>query len=160
MTNPTENFSPEINELKLDQEWLGQPNMVWEYAKKKALANKRVSEAKAALKVTIAELSKAIRAEPLEYGLDKVTESTVENTILLQKEHRVDQQALIDAEYNADILGAAVAALQDRRRALEGLVELHGQNYFSDPRPGPHSKEGVEENTKRHARTRARKDDE
>ena len=147
-------FDPSIDEMRLDTEWQNQPMMVWKMAREKALADKMVAEAKAAMEVVRAELAREIRADPVAFELDKVTESTVPACVLEQKPFKTAQAKYIEACYNADMYKAATIALEHRKKALEGMVELQGQNYFSAPRAGKHGKEGADKIEKTASRSR------
>ncbi len=123
-----------IDPLALDKEWLGQPALYFEYAEKLADARRKSDEAKSNLDLVYSELSAKIRSTPDRFGVDKVTESAVSDKIKETGEYRGAQKVLNDAKYKVDIMQAAVTALDHRKRALTMLVELHGQNYFSDPK--------------------------
>ena len=53
-----------------------------------------------------------------------------------------------------DMIQAAVIALDHRKSALERMVSLHGQNYFSTPVISGEGKDNVEEQIKRSVRTK------
>jgi len=77
----------------------------------------------------------------------------------MQKSYKVAAKEVLRLRHAADVLQAAVTALDHRKKALENLVYLHGQNYFSEPhaRDGD-SRETVNAATKRAARNRHRDD--
>jgi hypothetical protein len=137
MSSPKNNtpidFDPTIDELRLDMEWLRQPKLYYTWAARYADAKRDVGESKQELEVVKAELTRAIRADPVSFGLDKVTETTVPACVLEQLEFQDAQRKLLDVQHTADVLAAVVNTLEHRRRALENLVDLHGQNYFSTP---------------------------
>lgn len=140
-----EEFDPRIDELQLDKEWLRQPDMYWRWSKRKAEANRTIAHAKNNLAAVTAELTREIRTDPASYGLDKVVDSTVAAALQEQPPIKKATQQVIDAQYRADIIGAAIAALDQRRRALQDLVSLHSQNYFSAPRARPGTEDAVKE---------------
>lgn len=123
----------EIDQHALDKEWLSQPKKVFKYAQDLAHARKTLDEAKTELDLAEAELDKTIRNDPGEFGIEKLTEKTVQAAIKEQKEYQAAQKELLEAKHAVDILAAAVNALEHRKRALESLVTLHGQQYFSSP---------------------------
>jgi hypothetical protein len=47
--------------------------------------------------------------------------------------------------HKASVLKVAVTALDQRKKALEKLVDLHGQDYFSTPRAKGENREKMEE---------------
>ena len=124
----------DIDKNILDEEWVNQPKMFFDYASQLADARKDFEEMKAALDVTSAELDKAIRESPEEFDLEgKTTETLIRNTIIQQKDYQDAQQDVINTQHKVNILQAAVTALDHRKSALERLVSLHGQNYFASP---------------------------
>jgi ribosomal protein L4 len=123
----------EIDQHRLDEEWSDQPKLYMKFSKALADANKSVDETKAELSVVQAELDADIRLRPDNYNVVKVTEATVYNAILLQPRYREVQEKLIEDRHLANLLSGMVDALDHRKRALENLVYLHGQAYFSSP---------------------------
>jgi hypothetical protein len=122
-----------IDELRLDREWLAQAELVHEHCLNLADAKLRHNEAKAEADVVAAELDRDVRLHPTKYGLDKLTETVVANTITLQPAHKEAHKKLIQAKHDVDVLEAAVSALEHKKRALENLVALHGMDYFATP---------------------------
>jgi hypothetical protein len=134
----------EINKMRLDEEWLNQPQQFYTWSKRVADAQLKFDEAKSDLSLTEAELDKEIRDAPQNYGCVKTTDAVVAQTIKLQKPFIAAQKALNRARYELGIAAAAVAGLDQRKRALEKLVDLWTREYYSDPNPRPQS-EGSEE---------------
>tara|TARA_R110002020_G_scaffold12409_5_gene45483 strand:+ start:3874 stop:4326 length:453 start_codon:yes stop_codon:yes gene_type:complete len=118
----------------LDEMWLEQPRLYHKYAKKLATAKQKLEEDKAELELCKAELDRDIRSNPSEFSLEKITENVVANTIITQEKFRALQAQMLDTKHQVDVLGVAVTTLDHRKRALENLVSLHGQDYFSSPR--------------------------
>lgn len=148
----------EIDEDNLDREWLGQSALYCKYAQRAARERFKVDEAKARLDVVRAKLDKAIRSDPGEFDLEKVTESQVSNTILLQPDYEDALKAVHEAQYDVRMVEAAVGALDQRRKALENLVYLHGQQYWSTPRANDEtSAEAIEDITRKGTRRPVRK---
>lgn len=123
----------EIDDTALDLEWLDQASLMLKYTKHFAKTRKQLDEAKENLDVIKAELDKDIRNNPDDYGIDKITESVVQNTILLQPGYKLANKKVIDCKYEVDIAIAATRAFEQRKDALENLVRLHGQQYFAGP---------------------------
>lgn len=122
-----------IDESQLDVEWLEQPGLTFKYSKMVANLESAMNASKEALDLVRAELDVSIRKKPAEYGLEKVTEEALRNTILLQEDFQEAQQELQDATYEYKIARAALDAITVRKSALENLVRLHGSNYFAGP---------------------------
>lgn len=123
-----------IDRDKLDEEWLGQAETFEKYARRLADARNEQSILKAEFELRIAELTAAVRINPSRFGLVKVTESGIEQAVILLKEYQEAQRAMIDASHKVDLLKAVVDAMEHRKRALENLVDLFKASYFSDPR--------------------------
>jgi hypothetical protein len=123
----------EIDIMRLDQEWIRQPKYFHEFATQEADAQKEMDEAKSALDLVRADVDKAVRLNPESFGIAKVTENAIQSAILQAKEYQEANQDLIEAKHKVALLGAAVKALDHRKKALENLVALHGRDYFSTP---------------------------
>lgn len=142
-----------INEDELDREWVEQPRLYFRYAKKLALARRDLEQAKTNLEVVAADLSKKIRKDPGRFGIEKITDKTVESAVVTSKEYQQAQTTVTDAGYQVNLLVAAVSTLDHRKRALENLVDLHGMNYFSAPKARTNSgREAADDIRKRRAR--------
>jgi hypothetical protein len=117
----------------LDVEWLGQPGLIFKYSKKSAEVQQELSNAKEALELTKATLDKKIRSNPEKYGIEKITETVVLNTIISQEDFKEANQVYQEAQFEVNILRGVMDALNNKKSALENLVKLHGQNYFAGP---------------------------
>ena len=157
--NPPTYFNPEkeqefnfheIDLHNLHEEWASQVRMYRHYAEKLASArglhehaktDKDVAERE--LKSTAAGIDLEIRRVPPEkYGLEKLTEKSIENLVLMDKEFREAQDVVlklqrtaIDLGHKVGMLEAAIKTLDNRKKALEDAVQLRLSDYFSDPRP-------------------------
>lgn len=123
-----------INEHSLDRDWIEQPRLYNTYARKLADAKEAVRTAEAAYSLAKAEIANDVRQRFETYGLEKCTVDAVADCVT---SHDTVQQALADlnaAKHRVDVIAAMVEALDHRKKALENLVELHGRNYFSEPR--------------------------
>jgi hypothetical protein len=140
-----ENSLLEIDKNELDREWSVQPKLYHEYAVMLADARRKLDEAEAGFKVVKSEVDKAIRSRPSKYGLaDKPTEASIAATIVLQKKYIKAQNAIILAQYDANITEAMVKSLDHKKAALENMVRLHGQDYFSTPRADSEGREKLD----------------
>ena len=122
-----------IDKNQLDEEWVEQPARMHQAARKLAKAQLMEEEAKANLKRTAAEVSNYIRSKPSSFGILKVTESSVEAAMILDKEYQEAQTHYIQAQYKVAVYKAAVDSLEHRKKALESLVYLFGADYYSLP---------------------------
>ena len=160
----------DIDKNLLDDEWLGQPKLYFRWAVQLEDAKEDLDEAKRTLDVEKTEFERAkasidldIRKKPDEYKLPKVTDKSILAVMLLQSEYQdaqeeffVVQKEVDVAKHRVGILQAAVTSLDHRKKALEKLVDLHGQKYFASPRASEGSKEAIEKVEKRSARQRAK----
>jgi hypothetical protein len=122
-----------IDEHGLDVEWLKQSVLMLKYGKHAAQMKLDMDHAKEELDVIKAQLDREIRAFPDNYDLNKLTETIVFNTIVIQPEYRDANSKYLNAKYEYDIAMVAVRAIDQKKTALENLVRLHGQQYFAGP---------------------------
>lgn len=144
----------ELNANRLDKEWIDQPKIFYSYAEKLANARDKLERKKARLDVIYAETDKAIRESPKDYGIEKVTEPVVANCVLLQDRYAEALTILNRTKHEVNICAAVVEALDHRKKALENLVSLHGQNYFAPPQAPSNS--NIHEMVKDNVRKRGR----
>jgi hypothetical protein len=123
-----------IDESALDVEWLSQPKLMMGYGIHAAEKRREMDIAKEQLDVCKAELDRSIRENPEEFGISKITETVVSNTILTQEKYKIAAEFYIKAKYETDMSLAAVRAIDQKKQALENLVKLHGQQYFAGPK--------------------------
>ncbi len=128
----------------LEEEWASQPENYYNYAIKLAHIKNKYEEAKRDLELETAEMDRSIRASPLEYDLEKITEGGIEKAIIRSGRYRTAQDKVLKAKHHVDIVQAAVSALDHKKKALEALVQLHLANYFSEPKLPQTVKEDVE----------------
>lgn len=141
----------------LDVEWVQQPELMRRYANHMADTKRDMDDAKERLDVMKAQLDREIRADPSKFGLDKLTESAVQSTILLQREYTDASKVYSDARYEYDIAGAAVRALDQKKTALENLVRLLAASYFAGPQaPRDLSKQWIEHTERGESNARVR----
>jgi len=127
-----------IDETSLDIEWLEQSALFMKYAKHSAEALRDFDDVKQNLDVLKGELDKSIRENPSNFGIEKVTEGAIQSAILTDKGYQAMYEELLNAKYENDMARNAVVAFNMRKDALENLVKLHGQSYFSGPKV-PHN---------------------
>lgn len=123
-----------IDDSMLDMEWLDQPEKMMSYCIVMADAMKALDYAKQNIDIVTAELDKEIRTDPEKFGISKITESVVSNTITLADAYKEANKKLIEAKYEVEMAKGAVRSFEQRKEALEALVKLHGQSYFAGPK--------------------------
>ena len=117
----------------LDAEFLNQASLFSKYARLESRAKRDEALAKRHRDVVKAQRELAIRADPEKFGLTKVTEPTIKAALALDPEVQEAVRARDDAAYEVNMMIAAVRSFDHRKTALENLVRLHGQEYFSNP---------------------------
>lgn len=138
----TDFFALDINNLEV--EWVQQPKLFHHHALQLADARELHEQSKAELELIKAELDLKIRRIATKKG-DKLTEATVQSMIVVDSGYQDSLKAVSTARHTVDVLTAAVNALDHRKRALEKLVDLHGQNYFSVPSARGEARKALEE---------------
>lgn len=138
-------FSVEIDPFRLDEEWVKQPRFYHEWAVRLSAMRRLRDQAKAGLDVVRAEVWAQVAADPAAAGLVKTTDTALGNAVVADKRVQAARKALIDAEHEVDVLEAAVAAIDQRKRALESLVQLHLSDYYATPRVKTATREAVDE---------------
>ena len=123
-----------IDPTALDVEWLEQPELMRKYAQHVAEMEKLRDAAKERLDVGKARIEMEIRNDPKKFGLEKMTEGSIQSTILLQDEYKRLVQDYNDAKYEYGVAVAAVRAVDQRKTALENLVKLLTASYFAGPK--------------------------
>jgi hypothetical protein len=123
-----------IDGESLDLEWLHQPALMMRYTQNSARRRKELEEARQSLDVAKAEADKMIRTNPDKYGIEKMTETVVANAVLKEKGYQQAYTEYLEAKYESDMAQGAVNAFEHRKSALENLVRLYGQQYFSGPK--------------------------
>ena len=131
----------QIDELRLEQEWLRQSDLLRKYSAHAAECMKTHDEAKATLEVAESECDSMLRKNPAKYGLSKPTEKAIENKIPLMAKYQEATQAVIDARYEWEMAKSAVATMTDKKRSLTCLVDLWTSEYYSEPRTRNATKE-------------------
>jgi len=123
-----------IDRSALDEEWAGQSELFYGCAEQLAHARKEYEFKKSQVDLIRAQTALSIRRDPRPPGIPRLTDKIIEQLVAIDPKVRRAGRMAAEARHAVDILQAAVTALEHRKRALEGLVSLHGQSYFSTPR--------------------------
>lgn len=122
-----------IDESALDVELLGQASLMAKYTRMTAQAQLDRDLAKEDLELTRAKLDLAIRDDPESYGLGKVTETAINNVILINDDYRAKLKDYHDANFEYNALQGTVRSIDHKKSALENLVRLYGLDYIAGP---------------------------
>jgi len=117
----------------LDVEATLQPELFFKYASLAKEAREKYDLAKMKLNITEAELARKIRERPRAFGVVKITESSIKEAAIVHPEYRTAYKKMVKARSESDLLYRAQEAMDQRKRMLELLVQLHGREYFSGP---------------------------
>jgi len=148
--NKMSKFKPEkvmdIDRNNLDLECVKLPKVYLVFGEAYAESLLHSDEADRDLKIIKAELDFKVRSKPKKYKLKaRVTEKAIENAILTSKEYRKAEKVCIERRYTTSLLREILRSLEMKKKSLENLVILHGQNYFSTPTPKNVDKETVKD---------------
>lgn len=143
----------------LDQEWLIQPRLFLEWADKLTKAKEKMRDLKIDLDVVKAETADSIRNDPTDYDIREApTIAMVVDAVMQQKSVKKAIKKLNTAESRVNWTQNMLNAIDVRKRALEKLVDLHGQKYFATPiAKSPEAMEIVDKFNKRLARIKTKK---
>ena len=123
----------EINPSQLDLECTLQADRFFHWAKAAVAASHEVDRARLYLDAISAQLEVACRQNPGNFGLVKATDAAVDAGIKNHLKYQEAVEQLNEARKDSKLLDAAVSTLEQKKRMLEMLVVLHGQQYFAGP---------------------------
>lgn len=129
-----------IDPDKLDEEIFSQPGLYMKFSEIYSEVEKKRERLKNKLEILEAGLDFEIRSKPKAFGLENlksITESLVKNTIQRQEEVQKLSERIIQANYDLNIVKAAITALEHKKKMLEKAVDLYNGQYFS-PIKTPH----------------------
>lgn len=122
----------DIDRLRLDDEWVKHPKEYHVWADHAASCQFNYDRAKSELELTKAEIDRDVRQDPSNYGLAKISEVAITNTIILQSEYQAATKTVNSTRHELECARAAVSALEQRKRQLTVLVELFIRDYYSE----------------------------
>jgi hypothetical protein len=123
-----------VDEHNLDKEWQAQAWFMKRACLRSAAAKRRLLDARTRLKVWQAETKLRIRSRPEQYGIVKLNNDVVDETMLTQPEYLRQEQDIAKLTEAWDVAEAEVTALSHKKAALENSVVLWGRDYGSEPR--------------------------
>jgi len=123
----------EIDIDALDVEWTEHPKVFMEISEELADARKKLDTLRFKLDVAEADEENSIRSDPESHGITKITEGLVKAALANSEKLQATKKRIIDQQHEVGLLASCVSALEHKKRALEKLVILHGQQYFAGP---------------------------
>jgi len=130
----------EIDIESLDAEATIQPELFFKYASMARDARENYDLAKMQLNIIEAELARKVREAPAAFGVAKVTEASIKEAVLVHPRYKAAYENMVQTRSEADLLNKAQETMDQRKRMLELLVQLHGREYFAGPSV-PHTPE-------------------
>lgn len=125
-----------IDETALDVEWLNQPRIAMQYCRNFAYLTKVVSRVEEKVKTKRSELINKVNENPVHYcNKPKPNAGDIEAYYRTHPDYKDLKEELINATYEKDMAENAKNEISfTRKKALEYLVILHGQQYFAGPK--------------------------
>lgn len=145
-----------IDKYNLDEELIRQPQLYLDWALKSVEASKEKDSARKDLDLVKAEAEESIRKNPKKHGIiakDKITETMIKTAIVLHPKVKKYNLLYLNAIDNERVLAKVEKAFADRKKSLEGLVQLDTRLHFSEPRTPVEHKGRIEKETKRAIRS-------
>ena len=134
-----------IDKFNLAGEWERQPQLFIYWAEEAVYAQTVRDQIKEQLDLIKAQLDSDIRLNWKEYGFDaKPTEPAITAAALQQQGYLDKQEELKKATEHANIMAAAKAAFDHKRRALTSLTELQIAGFYgANTSPPQHAVAGA-----------------
>ena len=122
-----------IEPSQLDVEACQQADLFFKWAERYVQAQGAADDLKAEAEHYLARIRMDCRSNPEKFGLEKVTENAVEAATLCNEKYNLKLQKWREAFKEAMLLRRAMEAIDDKKRMIEILTTLHGQEYFAGP---------------------------
>lgn len=124
----------QLDPEELDINALAQADLYGKWAERSAIAKALEERLEWEVEKKEAELQGRIRKYPAQFGLESSTEAAVKAAVRVHKEYITAKEKYLDARAEAMLLDRAERSLDQRKRMIEELVKLHGQQYFAGPK--------------------------
>jgi hypothetical protein len=122
-----------INPEELDLEAAEQAEKFFKWAERAVEARETADQAKFTMEVLAAQLKGEAMMDPEKFGLKKTTVEAVNAAVQSWPAYTKAQQEYLEARKVSALMDQAVSAMEQRKRMIEVLVTLHGQQYFAGP---------------------------
>ncbi len=125
-----------IDKGRLDEELVKLPQDIHDHSVRLANAKAAVDALDNELKLAEATLGAAIRLNPSAYGIgDKPTVGAIDGAVLCNAQIQEIKGRLLAAKHAVDLTWAVVNGLAAKREAIQPLVKLYLNDYYSSPQP-------------------------
>ncbi len=122
----------QININQLHKECALQPRLYHKYSDLLVTARAVYEQAKSEKEFVAAELELAIRKDPQKFGLEKVTEKSVDKRVIISKRYQKANSVVLKARKEVNELEAIVTTIDHRKYALQDIVRLKLADYYAD----------------------------
>lgn len=122
-----------VDPAALDVEAARQADVFLHWAEESVKARAVVDQTKMELDLIEARLNLRCREHPEEFGLSKTTEGSISAAVTVHPDRITAMEKLNAARERSMMSDKIVEALEQKKRMIELLVTLHGQQYFAGP---------------------------
>lgn len=122
-----------IDEENLHIEWLNQSDKNYRYVFYYAKCRAEEMRTRHKKEFMYAKLGHQIRKDPKAFDMEKATDKSVEERILIHPEYRQAVEEHINAAYEYGLAKGALDDMREMRHQLEGLNFLYNTGYFNVP---------------------------
>lgn len=122
-----------IRPNQLDIESVIQPELFFKWAEKSVEAKEDHDLAILRFETIEAQLDIEVRNEPEKFNVVKITVDSVRSAVRTSPKYLAAKQEVFAAAKTASLLSKAVVAMEHKKRMIENLTKLHGQEYFAGP---------------------------
>jgi len=123
-----------IDKFQLEEEWQKQPYLFEKWSTRYAEAVDEKDRLKLKIEVVKADIENDIRNDPKKFGLgDKPTVNAIAAVVTTNEDVVTLTGAYLDAVKNSNILQGVKEAMNHRKSALENLVKLFLNSYYTKP---------------------------
>lgn len=126
-----------IDKDALDEEWLEQPQLMFQVSTDHAQARREVQILNTRQTALKAKVRRKLLRQARDAG-ERIAETTLKELVNSDSDVLAGEEAICEAEDQVNMSAAHIAAATDKRRALEALVDLYKVGYFnSNPTERP-----------------------
>jgi hypothetical protein len=130
MSNEIEKSRFSIDPNDLDSEWIEQPVLAFKIHRKLADLEFELADAERNLEMVESRAGLDARERLIN---EKVTEARIKSEVILSDTYQEAYKRAVKAKHDLSVIKSAVVAVEHKKRALENLVILKRQEYFSNP---------------------------
>jgi hypothetical protein len=123
----------QIDPSELDLAAATQADTFFYWAEQLTAARMRAEQCKHVIDLTEARVELECRQNPEKFGLVKSTEAAISSAVKASADVVSCKKEFLEAREESMLLDWAVNAMEQRKRMIEVLITLHGQQYFAGP---------------------------